>query len=96
MLSCKQHTSKVLNVLSKLRPTAGNYTLYLAGEETRARPYTDRDLAFKQESNFFYLTGCEIPSARLVVKGNADKFESTLFIPPLNPDEVMWVAFRTC
>lgn len=88
MLSCKQHTAKVLAVLSKTRP-ANNYVLYLAGEETKQRPYTDRDLSFKQESNFFYLTGCEIPSAKLVVKGNKDGFESTLFVPPLNPDEVM-------
>lgn len=93
MLPCKLHTKKVLEVLSKTATSyatgTGHFVLYLTGEAIAPRRYTDRDLSFKQESNFFYLTGCEIPSSRLVVTGNASDFKSTLFIPPLHPDEVM-------
>lgn len=94
-LSCKTHAKKVLEVLSKtstaLSTPNNGHVLYLSGEELQQRPYTDRDLPFRQESNFYYLTGCSIPSAKLVLNGTPASFKSTLFIPPLHPDEVMCV-----
>jgi Xaa-Pro dipeptidase len=76
--------------------------LYLEGEITRERHDTDTELPFRQESNFFYLTGCQVPGAKLVVSAESkgvplgvaaaagiSDIKTTLFIPPVNPVEVM-------
>jgi Xaa-Pro dipeptidase len=41
-----------------------------------------------QRRYFFYLSGCELPDSYLVYEIATDKL--TLFIPPVEPDEVIW------
>lgn len=68
------------------------------GETTRSRHDTDRELPFRQESNFFYVSGCEVPGAALVlsciydgVKLEESKIHTKLFLPAVVPEEVMYV-----
>jgi Xaa-Pro dipeptidase len=84
-------------------PPYRSHILYLEGEKTRTRHDTDAELPFRQESNFFYLTGCQVPGASLVVSlapRGEDKpgtvISSTLFIPNVDPEEVMCVPSVLC
>jgi len=97
----REHTFKVFEEL-KLRSHSGDQPLALClfGSPTRYRDDTDRELAFRQESNFVYLTGCDIPDARLLAWTSKDEgasveeydinVTSILFIPPVMAEEVMW------
>lgn len=42
----------------------------------------------RQRRYFYYLTGCELPDSSLVYDIKTSK--STLFIPPIDPDSVIW------
>jgi Xaa-Pro dipeptidase len=42
----------------------------------------------RQRRYFFYLSGCELPDSYLTYEFTSDKL--TLFIPPVEPDEVIW------
>jgi len=66
--------------------------LLLAGEVTPFRNDTDRELLFRQESNFFYLTGCDVPQSFLVATSpsKATAAVSTLFIPKPTLDDLTW------
>ena len=71
--------------------------LLLAGEVTSFRNDTDRDLAFRQESNFYYLSGCTIPSSYLLAAYQPGTSLSTtpsveLFIPKAEPEDLMWTV----
>ena len=41
-----------------------------------------------QRRHFYYLTGCPLPDCFFTYDIDADK--STLYIPPVDPDEVIW------
>src|SRR5690554_3108937 len=45
---------------------------------------------FEQDKNFLYLTGLEIPNARLIIIKTKDKLTSTLFIARNIPERVVW------
>src|SRR6266702_1120652 len=52
-----------------------------------------RSLHNPQESNFFYLTGCSVPSSLLLVtasSASSDDPVTTLFIPKAEPADLMW------
>jgi Xaa-Pro dipeptidase len=71
--------------------------MLLAGEVTPYRNDTDRELAFRQESNFFYLTGCNVPGSYVVVQGELDgKTPPTvdLYIPEIEEADLMWSIVR--
>jgi Xaa-Pro dipeptidase len=56
---------------------------------------TDREIAFRQESNFYYLSSCNVPSSYLLVAyqpgTSLDKTPSVeLFIPEANLADMMW------
>lgn len=69
--------------------------ILIAGQVTGYRNDTDRELPFRQESNFFYLTGCDIPSSFLLATLPAQSTSSTaptttLFIPKAERADIMW------
>ncbi|KAJ1305689.1 hypothetical protein OPQ81_010427 [Rhizoctonia solani] len=70
--------------------------LILSGSTTPFRNDTDRELPLRQESNFFYLTGCDVANSHLVITVspnaacNDPQVKSTLFIPREDPLETMW------
>ncbi|KAG5340648.1 hypothetical protein C0989_000903 [Termitomyces sp. Mn162] len=92
------HVRKTFEQLVKLLPSAEQtkpQILLLAGEVTGFRHDTDRELVFRQESNFYYLTGCNVPSSFLLAAYQpGTSLEQTpsadLFIPEANEDDIMW------
>jgi len=94
----KLHVAKTLGALVNLLPEAHRtkpQILLLAGAVTPYRNDTDREMPFRQESNFYYLTGCAIPSSYLLVHYQAGtSLEKTpsidLFIPKAEPADIMW------
>jgi Xaa-Pro aminopeptidase len=50
---------------------------------------------FKQEDNFYYLTGFSEPDAVLVIDATGEQPEETLFIEPRNPSQERWTGVTT-
>ncbi|KAG8215829.1 Creatinase/aminopeptidase [Butyriboletus roseoflavus] len=62
----KDHVTATFNALVKslsAEDKAKPHAILLAGGTTPYRNDTDRELPFRQESNFFYLTGCNVPGS---------------------------------
>ncbi|KAL0948075.1 hypothetical protein HGRIS_010699 [Hohenbuehelia grisea] len=93
-----KHVLKTLEELVKLLPAgeqAKPQILLLAGGVTPFRDDTDRELVFRQESNFYYTTGCEVPGSYLLVAyqagtGLASNPTVNLFIPKAELADLMW------
>ncbi|KAK4056531.1 hypothetical protein OIO90_002378 [Microbotryomycetes sp. JL221] len=74
--------------------------IYVLGEQVQSRHDTDRELPFRQESNFAWLTGgVEVPGAAFTLtyqhQGgpfDPDKLETTLHLPQVDDQEVMWAG----
>ncbi|KAF8198100.1 metallopeptidase family M24-domain-containing protein [Pholiota molesta] len=94
----KQHVIKTFEHLAKLLPASERtkpQVLLLAGGITEFRNDTDRELVFRQESNFYYLTGCTVPSSFVLAAYQpGTSLESNpsvdLFIPKANLEDMMW------
>ncbi|KAF9443891.1 prolidase, partial [Macrolepiota fuliginosa MF-IS2] len=94
------HVHKTFEQLLALLPESDRakpQILLVAGEVTGYRNDTDRELLFRQESNFFYLTGCNVPSAYLLASyratrpnGTTSAPTTTLFIPKAEQADIMW------
>jgi Xaa-Pro dipeptidase len=76
------HRSKVFSNL----PEQG--LVYLKGGRLVIRPRTDVEEHFRQESNFWYLTGCWEPGFHLIM--DLETQQSILFSPKYDPDHAMW------
>ncbi|KAF7728038.1 hypothetical protein EC973_006674 [Apophysomyces ossiformis] len=64
--------------------------IYLNGQVMQERDNTDVELPFRQESNFFYVTGVSEPGFHVVIDITTKHIQ--LIAPPVNPDEVMWMG----
>lgn len=83
-----------------LSRTAQLYNPPLLTPQTRpqCRHDTDRELPFRQESNFAWLSGCDVPGSALTIayehEGGADidpsKVQTRLWLPEIDDAEVMW------
>ena len=62
--------------------------IYLEAQKTHMVEDDDQAKHFRQRRYFFYLSGCKLPDAYLIYSIPLDKL--TLFIPPVDPDEVIW------
>ncbi|KAF8070209.1 Creatinase/aminopeptidase [Lyophyllum atratum] len=98
MYPASSHVRKTFEHLVALLPPAEQtkpQVLLLAGEVTGFRNDTDRELVFRQESNFYYLTGCTVPSSFVLAAyqpgTSLDQQPSVdLFIPEANEADIMW------
>ncbi|KAJ3719646.1 Creatinase/aminopeptidase [Lentinula guzmanii] len=92
------HVLATFRELLKLLPIAERakpQILLLSGEVTPFRNDTDREQVFRQESNFFYLSGCTVPSSYLLIAfqdgtGLSQKPSIELFIPKAELADMMW------
>ncbi|KAI0289889.1 Creatinase/aminopeptidase [Multifurca ochricompacta] len=89
------HAQKTLQKLAELLPAEERIKpqiIVLAGSVTPYRNDTDRELPFRQESNFFYITGCSVPSSLVILRASstASDSEISLFIPDAEPGDLMW------
>ncbi|KAJ7097963.1 Creatinase/aminopeptidase [Mycena belliarum] len=98
MYQATKHVLATCEQLCALLPAAEKtkpQVLLLAGGVVGYRNDTDREQAFRQESNFFFLSGCNVPSSYLLVAyqpgTSLDKTPSIeLFIPEANVADMMW------
>ncbi|KAI0791335.1 Creatinase/aminopeptidase [Abortiporus biennis] len=97
MFPANEHATKTFAKLIELLPGADKekpQVLLLAGGVTPFRNDTDRELPFRQESNFYYLTGCSVPGSYLVLiyqyGTSLQKPSSHLFIPEIELADLMW------
>ncbi|KAI8372777.1 peptidase M24, structural domain-containing protein [Radiomyces spectabilis] len=64
--------------------------IYLNGQVLHERDDTDVEYPFRQESNFFYVTGVPEPDFHVVIDLATQQVE--LYAPNINPDHVMWMG----
>lgn len=86
---------KLVQEVASAKVEASRHIVFLQGEHGLNRHDTDRELPFRQESNFHYLTGSLIASSTLVVDINIEggKLGSTtrkLFIPEATAEASLW------
>ncbi|OJT05872.1 hypothetical protein TRAPUB_3285 [Trametes pubescens] len=94
----QQHAIKTFTKLVELLPEVEQnkpQIVLLAGEVTPFRNDTDREMPFRQESNFFYLSGCRVPASYLLLAYQngtslANQPSSHLFIPKAELADIMW------
>ncbi|KAF5378131.1 hypothetical protein D9615_007638 [Tricholomella constricta] len=98
MYPASSHVRKTFEQLVALLPASEKtkpQVILLAGEVVDYRNDTDRELVFRQESNFYYLTGCDVPSSFLLAAyqpgTSLDQKPSVdLFIPEAAEADIMW------
>ncbi|MCD6352812.1 MAG: aminopeptidase P N-terminal domain-containing protein [Proteobacteria bacterium] len=56
--------------------------------------HNDVEYPYRQDSDFFYLTGYKEPEAVAVIAPHHDKHQFVLFIQPENPDQEIWTGKR--
>ncbi|KIP04185.1 hypothetical protein PHLGIDRAFT_109917 [Phlebiopsis gigantea 11061_1 CR5-6] len=98
MYPAQAHAVKTFNKLVELLPDSDRarpQVALLVGEVTPYRNDTDREMSFRQESNFYYMTGCLVPSSYALLTSQPGTSLTIhpsvqLFIPPISPEDVMW------
>lgn len=77
------------NFLQKNKLEKQGTAIYMEGTRTTLRiPTSDVDAVFRQESNFYYLTGClEADCAALI---NLETHEFVLLVPPYGDEYALW------
>jgi len=98
MYPAQAHAIKTFGKLCEQLPTLERnkpQIILLAGEVTPFRHDTDREMVFRQESNFYYLSGCTVPSSYLLLTyQNGTSLETNpltqLFIPKAELADLMW------
>ncbi|KAF7897862.1 uncharacterized protein EAF01_008828 [Botrytis porri] len=85
----KEHVRKVVEYIKRKEPEAEGL-LYLEAQKTVMIEDNDEAAPFRQRRFFYYLTGCDLPDAYFTYDIAKDK--STLFIPPIDPESVIWTG----
>lgn len=83
----KAHCRRVAKYLTE-QGKARDGVIYLEAQKMHMVEDDDQAMQFRQRRYFFYLSGCKLPDAYLIYSIPLDKL--TLFIPPIDPDEVIW------
>ncbi len=83
----KAHARRVAEYL-KSKGQSEDGVIYLEAQRTRMIEDNDEPVPFRQRRPFFYLSGCNLPDAHLTYNISQDIL--TLFIPPIDPDSVIW------
>ncbi|KAF8439523.1 peptidase M24, structural domain-containing protein [Terfezia claveryi] len=86
----KTHCINVSSRLHYISPTVPRSLIYLPSQRTTYPPYSDQPTPFRQLRHFYYLSGCDLPDCHLTY--DVQKQKLTLYIPPLDPREVLWTG----
>lgn len=86
----KEHAKRVTAAIKEHHSDLGtsNVLLYLESTKSRLNEDNDQEAPFRQRRYFYYLTGCELPDSAFIY--DVDQDLSTLYIPPVDEDEVIW------
>ena len=85
----KSHCQRVAKYLTD-RGLPRDAVIYLEAQKTEMVEDDDQAKQFRQRRYFFYLTGCKLPDSYLIY--NIPQNQLTLFIPPIDPDSVIWAG----
>lgn len=89
----RAHAKRVADAIgkssdAKTAAASSKTYLYLQGQTTRMLEDNDQPVRFRQRRSFYYLSGCDLPDSHLVYDFKQERL--TLFIPPVDPEEVIW------
>ncbi|KAK5989670.1 putative Xaa-Pro aminopeptidase [Cladobotryum mycophilum] len=83
----KSHAKRVIDLIREKNPNA-NGVLYLESRHTKLQEDNDSPEHFRQRRFFYYLTGCNLADSYFAYDTQSAK--SILFIPPIDPEDVIW------
>ncbi|KAK3369609.1 putative Xaa-Pro aminopeptidase [Lasiosphaeria ovina] len=83
----KQHAKRVADYIRSKVPNASG-VLYVESRSTKLLEDNDEPEPFRQRRFFYYLSGCPLADCYVVYDMDTEKL--TLFIPPIDPDSVIW------
>ncbi|KAI9166430.1 putative Xaa-Pro aminopeptidase [Paramyrothecium foliicola] len=83
----KAHAERVVQLIREKAPDATG-VLYLEARMTKLLEDNDSPEHFRQRRYFYYLTGCNLADCYFTYDIKTSK--STLFIPPIDDDDVIW------
>ncbi|KAG2202495.1 hypothetical protein INT47_013111 [Mucor saturninus] len=81
----KQHCLKVKQLLECKHSSS---VIYVKGKSESTRDNTDVDMEFRQESNFFYLTGVDEPGFHVII--HLQKERVYLITPHIPENDIFW------
>ncbi|KAK9367602.1 peptidase M24, structural domain-containing protein [Lipomyces kononenkoae] len=89
----KAHALRVKQQLYALAPSYFSNpreapVLLLASPRTVYWPFCDQTQPFRQNRNFYYLSGCDLPDSYLTYDTSSQTI--VLYLPPVDADDVMW------
>ncbi|KAK9373041.1 peptidase M24, structural domain-containing protein [Lipomyces chichibuensis] len=89
----KAHALRVEQNLYELAPmyfsnAAEGPVLLLASPRIVYWPFCDQTQPFRQNRNFYYLSGCDLPDSYITYDTSSRTL--VLYLPPVDADEVMW------
>ena len=84
------YKSRRVNLTEEL---PNNSVLLIPGADTQYRN-ADSAYAFRQDSNFYYLSGFCEPDSLMVVVNNNDGINSLIFVPPKDKLKEIWDGYR--
>ncbi len=88
--NAKFHAGRREAFLDKLPP---NTTVIIPGNTLHLRN-GDVDYDFRQDSNFWYLTGFNEPDAIAILSNDPEQPEFALLVPPMDPEATIWTGKR--
>ncbi|PSO52564.1 MAG: Xaa-Pro aminopeptidase [Cyanobacteria bacterium QH_8_48_120] len=77
----------------KLMEKIGNGTAIFRSAPT-AVMHNDVEYPFRQDSDFFYLTGLDEPEAVIVLAPHHEEHQFVLFVQPREPEKEAWTGYR--
>ncbi|KAJ3366535.1 hypothetical protein HDU91_001817 [Kappamyces sp. JEL0680] len=79
------------NLIAKFfTPAPASTLIYLRAQTHHNRKWTDAELAFRQESNFLWISGCHEPDFIFTLDPATRK--TWLFLPDYEPDHALWMG----
>ena len=72
-----------------------NDSIFLIPSSSHKRRSHDTEYPFRQDSNFYYLTGFDEPHCLLILSQKKGKIKSTLFVRPKDAFSEMWAGRRS-
>lgn len=79
---------------SRLMATIGPTGIAIVFGNTEVQRNADTHYPFRQDSDFFYLTGFNEPNAVLVLAPFHEKGETAIFVNPRDPSIEQWTGYR--
>ena len=73
-----------------MQQTSNDGIIILKNSPTRLRS-NDVDYPYRPDSDFYYLSGCDIPDALMLLVPRG-KYKYTLFVKPANEQQALWIT----